>query len=327
MGFDGELFGQQMVEIVRGYVAAELDPLRAENKALADRIAELEAREIPVPLQGERGERGLDGMPGKDGAPGERGDPGLDGENGRDGSDGAPGKDGEPGPPGEPGKDGADGCGVDDIEVTQEGATIGLAFTIGERRNEFEFEIPAGPPGADGKDGAPGEKGDPGPAGSLPQVRAWEEGVHYAGEAKSHAGGTWQAVRDTAREPPHDDWICIAARGADGNDGKSLNPRRLWIADEEYRRLDVVARNGGSYVAMRDDPGPCPGEGWMLLTQPGKPGGRGERGEKGERGLPGLSVVALGIDDQGILTLTNGDGTQVQCDLYPLLSRIDRAGA
>ena len=32
--FDGELFGQQMVEIVRGYIATEIEPLRAENKAL-----------------------------------------------------------------------------------------------------------------------------------------------------------------------------------------------------------------------------------------------------------------------------------------------------
>src|SRR5690606_15554861 len=43
-----------MVEIVRGYVATELEPLRAENtalaaenKALADRLSALEAREMP----------------------------------------------------------------------------------------------------------------------------------------------------------------------------------------------------------------------------------------------------------------------------------------
>ena len=46
--FDGEAFGQQMVEIVRGYVANEIEPLRAENKALAARIAELEVQ-LPAP--------------------------------------------------------------------------------------------------------------------------------------------------------------------------------------------------------------------------------------------------------------------------------------
>lgn len=52
--FDGEAFGNQMVDIVRGYVAAEIEPLRAanqalaaENKALAERLAAVEAREMP----------------------------------------------------------------------------------------------------------------------------------------------------------------------------------------------------------------------------------------------------------------------------------------
>ncbi len=42
--FDGEAFGNQMVEIVRNYVAAELQPLRDQNTALAARVAEQEAR-------------------------------------------------------------------------------------------------------------------------------------------------------------------------------------------------------------------------------------------------------------------------------------------
>jgi hypothetical protein len=42
--FDGELFGQQMVEIVRGYVDAELLPIREENAALRAMVHELERR-------------------------------------------------------------------------------------------------------------------------------------------------------------------------------------------------------------------------------------------------------------------------------------------
>lgn len=52
--FDGAAFGQEMVAIVRGYVATEIESLRAENtalaaenKALAERLAALEAREMP----------------------------------------------------------------------------------------------------------------------------------------------------------------------------------------------------------------------------------------------------------------------------------------
>ena len=51
-----------------------------------------------------------------------------------------------------------------------------------------------------------------------------------------------------------------------------------------YRRLDVVALNGGSFIALKDAPGPSPGSGWQLIASQGK---RGLAGEKGERGLPG----------------------------------------
>jgi len=64
----------------------------------------------------------------------------------------------------------------------------------------------------------------------------------------------------------------------------------------DYRRLDVVAFNGGSFVALKDAPGPCPGPGWQLLASQGKRGAAGERGERGERGpqgSPGLSGVTI----------------------------------
>jgi hypothetical protein len=67
----------------------------------------------------------------------------------------------------------------------------------------------------------------------------------------------------------------------------------------EYRCLDVVALNGGSFVALRDAPGRCPGSGWQLLTSPGKRGAAGQSGEKGERGErgpsgnPGLSGATI----------------------------------
>jgi hypothetical protein len=57
-------------------------------------------------------------------------------------------------------------------------------------------------------------------------------------------------------------------------DAKKITPRGLYKPDETYLELDIVALNGGSFIAKCDDPGPCPGEGWMLLTQRGKRGGR-----------------------------------------------------
>jgi len=324
--FDGEAFGQQMVEIVRGFVSAEMELLRAENEALVKRLGDLERACSAFPEKGDKGDPGKDGPSGRDGRDGKDG---VNGKDGRDGKDGLPGIEGKAGPAGrdgadgKDGRDGKDGTGIDDIQVIQDGATLTMAFQIGDCRSEFEMELPAGPAGKDGaagKDGEPGPRGERGPDGFLSEVRIWEPGVHYAGELRTHGGGTWQAIRDTASAPPHEDWMCIAAPGAEG---KSFNPRRLYDPAENYGCLDVIALNGGSFVAVKDDPGPCPGPGWMLLTQQGKRGERGEKGDKGERGQPGPALVDASIDEQGLLTLTNADGSIVTCDLYPLLSAIE----
>jgi hypothetical protein len=151
--------------------------------------------------------------------------------------------------------------------------------------------------GRDGADGAPGEPGPPGPSGEqgapgkLPRCQDWVAGaVHYTGDVVCHQGSTWQSLRDTGHEPGHSDWICIAQAGA--------MPRicSTWSVDAKYRVLDVVARDGGAYIARKDDPGTCPGADWQAITLPGKrgpqghPGERGEHGEKGGRGPPGQSA-------------------------------------
>jgi hypothetical protein len=71
---DGEQFGKEVVDLVRGYVDREFESLKAENAELKERIAALEARE---PEKGEKGD------PGEKGETGERG---ADGINGRDGA-------------------------------------------------------------------------------------------------------------------------------------------------------------------------------------------------------------------------------------------------
>lgn len=313
----------------------------ALERQLADRLAALKD-----------GVDGVDGRDGIDGKDGKDGEPGRDGKDGVDGKDGTPGKDGRDGVDGKDGldgKDGRDGHDVDDIIVRQEGATVEFEFHVADQRTIFEIELPEGPSGRDGKDGAPGkdgkdgadgrdgadgkdglpgERGDQGPPGKLNIVEQWAGGVHYEGDVRAHNGATWQALKDTADEPGSDDWICIAARGADGlngEDGASLNPRGLWAPADSYKRLDIVALDGGAFIATKDEPGPCPGPDWKLLCQRGKRGERGEKGEKGERGergLPAEPVVAMSVDDEGMVTLTNGDGTQIQCDFYPVLSKI-----
>jgi hypothetical protein len=167
-------------------------------------------------------------------------------------------------------------------------------------------------------------KGEPGAPGKLPAVKAWEDRVHYEGEVVAYDGATWQAAKDTGRAPPHEDWTCIARSGRDGEDGASFSIEGTFDpARVDYRRLSVVALNGASFVAVRDHPGACPGDGWQLLAMRGKAGKPGEDSRvKGDPGPAGPKVRALAVSDDGVMTLTNADGSTVELDLYPLLSKL-----
>jgi hypothetical protein len=153
---------------------------------------------------------------------------------------------------------------------------------------------------ADGLRGEPGPRGEAGPPGKIEGVRAYVQGaVHYERDIVIHEGSTYMAKRDTGRAPPHDDWACIAAAGHDAVMPKIIGTYR---EGESYSFLNIVALNGGSFIARVDDPGPCPGEGWQLIASAGhagKQGPKGERGEagqRGERGLPAPYLIGWTID-------------------------------
>jgi hypothetical protein len=125
-------------------------------------------------------------------------------------------------------------------------------------------------------------------------VKILEPGkVYYQGDVVTHDGGLWQAVRDTGRGIPHDDWRCLARCG---RDAQSPEVRGTYDTRETYQRLDIVACDGASFIAKRDNPGMCPGEDWQMMSRQGKPGRKGEdgerglRGEKGETGAPGADA-------------------------------------
>jgi hypothetical protein len=118
----------------------------------------------------------------------------------------------------------------------------------------------------------------PPPPAKFPAVKMWKEGsISYAGDVVSFGGGTYQAKRDTARAPGSQDWVCLAVAGA------GFTIRGTYYGGNEYKHLDVVMVNGSSFVALKDAPGPCPGEDWHLLAS------RGSRGSRGERGFAGLT--------------------------------------
>jgi hypothetical protein len=140
-------------------------------------------------------------------------------------------------------------------------------------------------------DAPPGPQGPPGPAGKLPSVRVWKAGqVSYENEVFAYEGGCYQALRDTAQEPGGSDWVQITRAGRDG-----IIPqlRGTYDPKESYKRFDIVALNGSSFIARKDDPGECPGSGWQLHASAGRSGGRGERGEQGPRGMQGYTATPI----------------------------------
>jgi hypothetical protein len=61
----------------------------------------------------------------------------------------------------------------------------------------------------------------------------------------------------------------------------------------EYSVNDIVAKDGGTFVARNDNPGPCPGPGWQLMAKQGQ---RGVAGPKGDRGPPGKTIDGWIVD-------------------------------
>jgi Collagen triple helix repeat (20 copies) len=181
-------------------------------------------------------------------------------------------QDGPPGPPGERGESGPPGAGIQG--PPGERGALGPAGAAGERG------LP-GERGETGETGQRGERGETGPPGKFTPPKAWAKGIHYEHALVTHDGSTYCAARDTAEQPPHDDWILVAARGEPPYVGEVCG---LFEPKRAYRKFDLVSLNGSEWRAKRDNPGPLPGDGWQLS---GQAGSRGKPGERGERGLPG----------------------------------------
>lgn len=203
-----------------------------------------------------------------------------------------------------------DGKDVDPAEVERLGASLrqDLADALADVREQLRAD-----PSLKGEPGKPGEPG------KLPAVKDWTRGVHYAGDVVTCGGSLWQASRDTGEPPGHDDWTVLATKG---QDAKEFEPRGLYDPDAQYERLNIVAMDGGSYVALRDEPGPCPGDGWRLLVSRGKPGKPGEPGPKstepGPRGDPGVGIADIDIVPESFaLVVTFTDGHVMARDVRP----------
>jgi hypothetical protein len=243
---------------------------------------------------GERGEQGPIGPAGKDGEsitglPGERGERGAPGIS----IEGPPGPRGDQGPQGEsiigpPGPAGESITGPPGPRGESLRGLQGLTGERGEKGERGESIVgPPGPPGEHGESitGPPGPIGPEGPVGKLSHVKHYApEAVHYRADVVTWDGSTFQAMRDTKHAPPHADWICLAAAAPSA---RGLTIKGTYNEALVYGEMDIVARNGGAFVARKDKPGICPGPDWQQIAQPGKAGPRGDRGESGTLGAPG----------------------------------------
>ena len=96
--------------------------------------------------------------------------------------------------------------------------------------------------------------------------------------------------------------MCLARAGQDGKDGQGLNIRGTFDPGETYAKLDVVTKDYGWFVAISDDPGPCPGPGWKSGPV-GKTGASGPRGPKGDKGDNGDTIIDWHLDQSRYLAV------------------------
>jgi len=115
----------------------------------------------------------------------------------------------------------------------------------------------------------PGPVGDPGPQG--PQGVAGETGD-----------------RGEKGEP-----------GSPGIAAKEWRHRRGHNPSQTYELHDVVTHDGGSWLALYDDPGVLPGPGWAQLTVRGQRGKPGDKGDRGLTGPEGRGIAEVSITEAG----------------------------
>jgi Collagen triple helix repeat (20 copies) len=220
---------------------------------------------------------------------------------------------------------------VGEVLAQERAQRLTLAARIEELATLLRQPGPEGKPGEhgeSGRDGSVGERGEtgpqgpPGPAGETGRDgRDGLPGLHGERGPQGERGEAGQIGLEGAR----------GAQGEIGPVGPAAYSGRacgLWQETERYLAMDVVAQNGSEWRAIRDDPGPLPGDGWVLGAKgsrgkPGERGEKGERGERGERGAEGLSVIRadmIGFE----LVLTLSDETRLVCNMLGAFERYHR---
>ena len=111
----------------------------------------------------------------------------------------------------------------------------------------------------------------------------------------------------------------------------------VWKEGEEYGRLNIVSKDGSTWLAKRDHPKGPPGgsDDWMLCAcrgragPPGPQGPRGETGPPGARGETGMNLNGWLVEGYRITPILGGGVPGPSFDLRPLFQRFvdEQAGA
>lgn len=267
-----------LLEAVGGLLGRELAERDKRLATLETRTPEpgpagLQGPDGPMGPPGPAGVPGSEGPPGKDGQNGEKGEPGEPGATGPEGpagptgepgamgpagKDGQPGEMGPAGPPGEKGDSGSPG----------EPGVQGLVGPPGKNGPEGPSGA-SGEPGKDGQPGADGQPGQPGRDGAGIDAPKWAAGVYRSGVVvQHHLGQYFRALKDTAGEPPGDDWERVGSTGFRLTGGFSET--------RQYLDGDLFVREFGLFLWHG-------GEAHLWAGR----GGKGDTGPRGERGMPG----------------------------------------
>lgn len=77
----------------------------------------------------------------------------------------------------------------------------------------------------------------------------------------------------------------------------SLTPKGEWMESTAYERLDVVSKDGNSYISLSNNNAYVVTDTtkWVLLAEKGDPGAKGEAGAQGEQGPAGPSGKGLTV--------------------------------
>lgn len=224
-------------------------------------------------------------------------------------------------------------AGIAEAEARREGILYDALKKIDERL----AQVRDGSDGADGADGRDGNDGKDGKDGAQGEPGQDGQDGRDGNDGKDGADGA-QGEQGVAGEPGAPGIDGEAGKdGADGRDGEKGEPGQdgrsakacgLFDPERDYAELDIVALNGGSFIALKDSPGLCPGGGWQLLASKGSRGERGERGlpgrdgvpgQKGDRGPAGEGVAAFYVDGADIV-LTMDSGREMRA-AFPKVNR------